>query len=138
MMTTTRNGPSIRAARPADTLRSPALYRAHADRVGALPLRRTARPRRRPTVRRPPPPTRRGVRPLLRLIVSNPGRPRPTKARRRRHLTLVGPRTPVEPYAPGASADPWSDAQPTSHMMIVLALAVAGLVALATSIGRLL
>lgn len=138
-MTTIRNRHSIRAARTAETLRSAPLRRVHTRRASPASDGASATPRRRPAVRRLPPPTKRGVRPLLRLVVSNPSRPRrTTNGPRRSHLTLVGAGTPLPVALLEPLSEPWSDAEPRSHVLIVLGLAAAGLVALATSIGRLL
>lgn len=136
---TTRNRHSIRAARAAATLRTSSLRRARGGRAGDAATGRFAKPRRRPTVRRLPPLTSRGVRPLLRLVVSNPDKPKRRSAPRRRHLTLVGAKAAaLPPSLLETIGEPWTDSEPKSHVMIVLGLAAAGLVALATSIGRLL
>jgi len=76
---------------------------------------------------------------LLRLVASNPDKPkRIRKGPRRRHLTLVGATADLPVSILDRVDEPWSDTEPKSHVMIVLGLAAAGLVALATSIGRLL
>lgn len=138
-MTTIRNRHSIRAARTAATLRTPSLRRVRAGRTSQSPTGQLAKPRRRPTVRRLAPLTKRGVRPLLRLVVSNPDKPKRIKTGpRRRHLTLVGAKAQLPIALLDPVGEPWSDSEPKSHVMIVLGLAAAGLVALATSIGRLL
>lgn len=138
-MTTISNRHSIRAARTAATLRTPSLRRVRTHRASQPATGQSAKPRRRPTVRRLPPLTKRGVRPLLRLVVSNPDKPkRVQKGPRRRHLTLVGASAQLPVSILDGVGEPWSDTDPKSHVMIVLGLAAAGLVALATSIGRLL
>ncbi len=103
-------------------------------------LRRRARmpvPARRPPFRQLPPDTTGTVRPLLRVVVSNP---HPLRVRHDRvppHLFLV-PMAPVEQRALEAPRDLWDTRDTRNHLWIVCGLAAAGLVALATSIGNLL
>jgi len=136
-MTTIRNRHG-RTARTRSAVAPSSLHRARARRVPETTASRAARPQRRATVRRIAPLTKRGARPLLRLVVSNPDRPGGTpNAPRRGHLSLVG----ADATLPGALqtvGQPWAEAASRSHLLIVLGLAAAGLVALASSIGRLL
>lgn len=135
-MTTIRNRHARRAARSTNTLRPSSLQRVRPSGVvQALPVP-SMRPRRRPAVRRLPPLTSRSVRPLLRLVASNPSLPKPSVRTGPRHLSLVAAATPASMLAP--VTQPFADDTPRAHTMIVLCLAAAGLVALATSIGRLL
>jgi len=132
MRTTTRDPHSTRPSRSAAHLRW--------SGRGGTRLRRlhqtgSTRPGRRPAVRRLAPLTRRGVRPLLRLVASNPSIARSKSEVRPRHLSLVG--AVAQPRA-DAVGEPWMALEPRSHVVGVLGLAAAGLVALATSIGRLL
>lgn len=132
-MTTIRNQHSIRAGRTNAMIRTPALRRMRGGREG-----RSETPRQRPTVRRLTPLTHRGVRPLLRLVASNPHLPRAENAPGRRHLRLVGATVSLPAPLQGPDDEPWVDAERSRHLLIVLGLAAAGLLALATSIGRLL
>jgi hypothetical protein len=76
--------------------------------------------------------------PLLRLVVSNPHvRALGEAITHRGHLTLVAARaTPMGPAE--HVTEPWAEDEPRAYLMIVLGLAAAGLVAVATSIGRLI
>ncbi|MDG2305381.1 MAG: hypothetical protein P8R42_12185 [Candidatus Binatia bacterium] len=137
-MTTIRNRHSSRAVHTAARIRTPSLRRIRTRGASDASTGSLAKPRRRPTVRRLPPLTSHGGRPLLRVVASNPHfAKKSAHTPRRRHLTLVG--AAVLPTGLlQTTGEPWTHAEPKSHTMIVLGLAAAGLVALATAIGRLL
>ena len=105
-MTTIRNGQSSRTARAGATTRTPG-RRTLRGRTAPVPMS-LVRPRQRPTVRLLPPLTHRGVRPLLRLVISNPNHPAKGENRpRHHHLTLVGATAQLPAAVLAPTGEPW-------------------------------
>lgn len=130
------NTPSHRAERAAKALRAKPVRQRAVPRGSKTPLATLPRQRRRPPRRKPIARAGARIRPLLRIVASNPAPLSAPRAPRFKSLRLVGP---PEEFAMESSAvlGLWPAGRP-AYSFIALVLAIVGGAAVAMAIGRLL